>query len=73
MEHMMGHTLKDKDNETYFLADPTKLQKIYLTYMSNVTMKSFEPEKSVDPVYDGRIDEMEAVILEIEDKIEEEV
>ena len=70
-EHMMGHTLKDKVREAYFLADPTELQKVYLTYMSHVTIKNFEPEKSVDSSYDKRMSEMEAVILEIKNKMGE--
>ena len=49
-EHMMGHTLKDKVREAYFLADPTELQKVYLTYMSHVTIKNSEPEKNEDEI-----------------------
>lgn len=41
--------------------------------MSNVTIKDSEPEKSVDPVYDKRMNEMEAVIMEIKNKIGEGV
>ena len=49
-EHMMGHTLKDKVREAYFLADPTELQKVYLTYMSHLTIKNSEPEKNEDEI-----------------------
>ena len=30
-EHMMGHKLKDRVREAYFLADPDELRKIYLS------------------------------------------
>ena len=49
-EHLMGHTLKDKVREAYFLADPTELQKVYLTYMSNITIRDSEPEKNEDEI-----------------------
>jgi hypothetical protein len=29
-EHMMGHKLKDRVQEAYFLADPEELKKVYL-------------------------------------------
>jgi len=29
-EHMMGHKLKDRVREAYFLADPEELKKVYL-------------------------------------------
>jgi integrase len=69
-EHMMGHTLKDKVREAYFLADPVELQKVYLEYMEHVTIRNFN-FKPVDAVYDKRMNEMEAVILEIKNKIGE--
>jgi len=47
-EHMMGHTLKDKVREAYFLADPDELEKVYLKYMEHVTIRNFEPPVSVD-------------------------
>jgi integrase len=31
-EHMMGHKLKDRVRDAYFLADPEDLRKSYLTY-----------------------------------------
>lgn len=41
--------------------------------MSHVTIKNSEPEKSVDSGYDKRMNEMEAVILEIKNKMGEGV
>ena len=49
-EHMMGHTLKDKVHEAYSIADPTELQKVYLTYMSHVTIRDSEPERSENEI-----------------------
>lgn len=36
MEHMMGHKLKDKVREAYFLTDPDKLMNNYLRYRTSV-------------------------------------
>jgi hypothetical protein len=38
-EHMMGHKLKDKVLEAYFLADPEELKKVYLRYIEHLSVK----------------------------------
>nr|WP_319372817.1 tyrosine-type recombinase/integrase [uncultured Methanobacterium sp.] len=38
-EHMMGHKLKDRVREAYFLADPEELKKVYLRYIEHLTVK----------------------------------
>jgi len=42
-EYVMGHKLKDRVREAYFLADPDELQKVYLTYMEFVTLSGIPP------------------------------
>jgi ABC-type Na+ transport system ATPase subunit NatA len=39
-EHMMGHKIKDRVREAYFLADPDELRKIYLRYIEHLSMKN---------------------------------
>jgi integrase len=38
-EHMMGHKLKDRIQEVYFLTDPDELRKIYLMYIEYLKVK----------------------------------
>jgi len=38
-EHMMGHKLKDRVREAYFLADPEELKKVYLRYIEHLSVK----------------------------------
>lgn len=47
-EHFMGHKLKDKVREAYFLADPDELMKTYLRYMEHVTIKENTSPVSLD-------------------------
>lgn len=35
----MGHKLKDRVREAYFLADPNELRKIYLRYIEHLSVK----------------------------------
>lgn len=65
-EHMMGHALKDKVREAYFLADPNELEKVYLRYMGHITISNTQNNSP----YNSRIDEMEAFILELKKKME---
>ena len=65
-EHMMVHALKDKVREAYFLADPNELEKVYLKYMDNITISN---SQNTSP-YNSRMDEMEAVIMELKKKME---
>lgn len=63
-EQMMIHALKDKVREAYFLADPNELEKVYLKYMDNITISNTQTNSP----YNSRIDEMEAVIMELKKK-----
>lgn len=47
-EHFMGHKLKDKVREAYFLADPDELMKTYLRYMEHITIKENTSPVSLD-------------------------
>ncbi|MDY9923210.1 tyrosine-type recombinase/integrase [Methanobacterium sp.] len=38
-EHMMGHKLKDRVREAYFLADPEELKKVYLRYRTPISQR----------------------------------
>jgi hypothetical protein len=43
-EHMMGHKLKDRIRDAYFLADPDELRKTYLRYIDYLNVKKFPCE-----------------------------
>jgi len=62
----MGHALKDKVREAYFLADPNELEKVYLKYMEHIKISNSQNNSP----YNSRIDEMEAVIIELKKKME---
>jgi hypothetical protein len=36
----VGHNLKDRVREAYFLADPEELKKVYLRYMEHLSIKN---------------------------------
>lgn len=38
-EHMMGHKLKDRIRDAYFLADPDDLQTSYLRYIDYLDLE----------------------------------
>lgn len=44
----MGHKLKDKVREAYFLADPEELMNNYLRYMEHVSVKGSTVKYSMD-------------------------
>ncbi|MEN6293245.1 MAG: hypothetical protein ABFD07_14700 [Methanobacterium sp.] len=44
-EHMMGHKLKDRVREAYFLADPEELKKVYLRYIEHLSVKDSKAGK----------------------------
>ena len=72
-EHMMGHTLKDKVREAYFLADPTELQKVYLTYMSHVTIEKKEINndrlRNDQEVNNAKIKELKIIIKQMKKQL----
>jgi hypothetical protein len=35
----MGHKLKDRVQEAYFLADPEELKKVYLRYRTHISQR----------------------------------
>jgi len=47
-EHMMGHKLKDRVREAYFLADPEELKKVYLRYIEHLSVKGSTGKYSLD-------------------------
>ena len=49
-EHMMGHKLKDRVREAYFLADPDELRKIYLRYIEHLSVKGSAVKYSLDEI-----------------------
>jgi hypothetical protein len=53
----------------FYLIYQNRLQKVYLKYMEHVTIRNFN-FKPVDAFYDKRMNEMEAVIMEMKNKIE---
>lgn len=38
-EHFMGHVISNKAHDTYYLAEPEELLKVYLKYMDCVTIE----------------------------------
>jgi len=49
-EHMMGHKLKDRIRDAYFLADPDELRKTYLRYIDYLNVKSSPAKYSMDEI-----------------------
>lgn len=49
-EHMMGHKLKGRIRDAYFLADPDDLRKTYLRYIDSLNIKSSPVNYSVDEI-----------------------
>ena len=49
-EHMMGHKLKDRVRDAYFLADPDELRKIYLRHIEYLSVKSSPVKYSLDEI-----------------------
>ncbi|OPX57882.1 MAG: hypothetical protein A4E25_01963 [Methanobacterium sp. PtaB.Bin024] len=47
---MVGHKLKDRVREAYFLADPDELRKIYLRYIEHLTVKDSAVKYSLDEI-----------------------
>jgi hypothetical protein len=47
---MVGHKLKDRVREEYFLADPDELRKIYLRYIEHLTVKDSAVKYSLDEI-----------------------
>lgn len=51
-EHMMGHKLKDRVSDAYFLANPEELRKSYLRHIEYLNVKNFPVNFSLDEIRD---------------------
>ncbi|MGZ7068485.1 MAG: tyrosine-type recombinase/integrase [Methanobacterium sp.] len=60
-EHFMGHVINNKAKDTYFLAEPDELLKVYLKYMDCFTIEKVEV--SSDDVHEtAEIQELRATV-----------
>ena len=65
-EHMMGHKLKDRVRDAYFLADPKDLQKSYLRHIDYLNVKNSPINFSMDEIRD-----LQKQVLEMKKELKE--
>ncbi|WP_414469137.1 tyrosine-type recombinase/integrase [Methanobacterium sp. ACI-7] len=72
--HFMGHGYNDKVRDTYFLADPQELLKVYLKYMDYVTIEKREvsSEELINDqgLNNAKISELELMLEEMKKKLD---
>lgn len=70
-EHLMGHKLKDRVREAYFLADPDQLMKTHLRYMEHIIIKENNSSVNLDEFRQLKIEnrELQEQVTEILDQI----
>ena len=73
-EHFMGHVIRSKVQDAYFLPDSQELLKVYLKYMDFVTIEKVEVSSedvlTDHAVSNAKIEELEAKIKEMKKQLE---
>ncbi|EKQ50713.1 MAG: hypothetical protein B655_2449 [Methanobacterium sp. Maddingley MBC34] len=63
----MGHKLKDRVREAYFLADPEELKKVYLRYVEHLSVK----DSTAGKYSQDEIRELQILVVEMKKELKE--